>query len=327
MFGLLNVSKPAGMTSRDVVNQIQRCIRPVKIGHAGTLDPLATGVLLVLLGNATRLTDYAHQLSKTYIGNFRLGCFSDTEDVEGQVVPLENPPQPSEAEIEAVLPQFVGTILQRPPIFSALKVQGARSYDLARQGKSPELASRAIEVHSIRILSYQYPDLKLEIDCGTGTYVRSLGRDIAEAVGTAAVMTELVRTRIGPWHLAESVPLAEVTSRDVVQQRSLPATQAVSHLAPRVVTPDEVILLSHGKRIPLQNMELTADATSRPNSLVPGQELAALTQDGELVAVVIVDQAAEMSSGLTGTLLAEQSPLQLKVSKFFPDCLANLKRS
>jgi len=306
MFGLLNVHKPAGMTSRDVVNRIQRVVRPAKVGHAGTLDPLATGVLIVLVGNATRLTDYAHQHDKTYVGEFRLGQRSDTEDIEGVVVQEESPRIPTREELEELLPNFIGEISQRPPAYSALKVGGERAYDLARQGKAVELAPRMIEVHSIKLLKYAYPDLQLEITCGSGTYIRSLGRDLAEAAGTCAVMTSLVRTRIGPWNLQDAKGLEELETLAAIQESLLPAKGVVSLLESIVATPEEIIALSHGKKI------------ARPfeQPLVSGAELAVITEAGELAAVVVVEETGEASEG------AAISPGQvLKVVKFFPDCL------
>lgn len=307
MFGLLNVNKPAGMTSRDVVNRIQRVIRPAKVGHAGTLDPLATGVLIVLVGNATRLTDYAHQHDKTYVGEFRLGLSSDTEDIEGKVVAEENPRIPTRQELEALLPQFLGEISQKPPAYSALKVGGERAYDLARQGKAVELAPRMIWVHEMRVLDYSYPDLKLEITCGSGTYIRSLGRDLAEAAGTCAVMTSLVRTRIGPWKLQDAKRLEELATLTAIQESLLPAKEVLSLLETLVAAPQEIISLSHGKKI----------ARTFEIPMAPGTELSVLTERGDLAAVVAVEETADTSEKVT------DSPGRvLRVVKFFPDCLA-----
>lgn len=306
MFGLLNVHKPAGMTSRDVVNRIQRVVRPAKVGHAGTLDPLATGVLIVLVGNATRLTDYAHLHDKTYVGEFRLGQWSDTEDIEGNVVVEESPRIPTREELEGLLPKFVGEISQRPPAYSALKVGGERAYDLARQGKAVELASRMIEVHSIKLLKFEYPDLQMEITCGSGTYIRSLGRDIAEAAGTCAVMTSLVRTRIGPWHLQNAKQLEELGNLTAIKESLLPAKEVVSLFESLVATPEEIIALSHGKKI-ARSFEMT---------LTCGTELAVLTEAGELAAVVVVEGTNEPSNDV-----AIAQGHVLRVVKFFPDCL------
>ena len=213
LFGVINLNKPAGITSRAALNRLQQQLGKIKLGHGGTLDPLAQGVLLVLVGKATRLMPYVHDLPKHYRGRFRLGVTSDTEDIEGTLVDLESPPQPSEAEIEAELPRWTGTIEQRPPAYSAIKVDGKRAYRLAREGQSVELPARPVAVHQLELLSYKYPHFELSICCGGGTYVRSLGRDIAAGLGTAAVMTDLPRTGIGDFHIDESVQLAEFDSQ------------------------------------------------------------------------------------------------------------------
>ena len=197
MFGFLNLNKPAGVTSRDVVNQVQRLVRPEKVGHAGTLDPLATGVLVVCVGRATRLTEYVQRMPKHYSATFLFGRQSDTEDIDGQVIELADPPQPKRDQIEATLPKFLGEIQQVPPAYSALKVEGRRAYDLARRGEDVQLAARPVVIYELRIVAYEYPELRLDIVCGSGTYVRSLGRNIARTVGTQAVMSALVRTAIG----------------------------------------------------------------------------------------------------------------------------------
>src|SRR6478609_12096076 len=210
MFGLLNVDKPAGITSRDVVNRVQRLVRPHKVGHAGTLDPLATGVLVIAIGPATRLIEYVQRMPKSYQGTFLLGRTSDTEDVEGNVVELPHTPVPSRDDILAAIPRFLGTIEQRPPAFSALKVAGQAAYKLARRGEAVELAARPVEIISIDLVRYEYPELELRVRCGSGTYIRSLGRDLAEALGSAAVMSQLRRIAIGPFQVEESLQLADL---------------------------------------------------------------------------------------------------------------------
>ena len=204
-FGFLNFNKPPGKTSRWVVDQVQRLVQPAKVGHAGTLDPLATGVLVVASGSATRLIDYVQQMPKRYRADFLLGCTSPTEDVDSEVVPLENPMVPTRDEIETAIPAFLGEILQSPPAFSALKVGGRRAYSLARAGQAVELKPRPISIHCLKVLSYEYPRLQLEIECSSGTYVRSLGRDLAEKLGTGAVMSALVRTAIGIFRVEDSI--------------------------------------------------------------------------------------------------------------------------
>ncbi len=272
MFGFLNVNKPPGVTSRDVVNHVQRLIRRVKAGHAGTLDPLATGVLVVAIGPATRLIEYVQQSTKQYRGEFLLGRESDTEDVEGTVRMLADPPQPPYEEIEAILPQFTGRILQRPPAYSALKVGGKRSYDLARAGKAVDLAPRQIEIYSMRVVTYKYPRLTLDVTCGSGTYIRSLGRDMAEALGTAAVMAALVRTAVGAFTLSEAIALDEI-SRESIPRQLRPAREAVAHLPQVILNDADTQQISRGL-----SLELPAPRAAN--------EIAALDEQGWLCAIL-----------------------------------------
>lgn len=271
MFGLLNVHKPQGGTSRDVVNRIQKLVRPEKVGHAGTLDPLATGVLVVAIGAATRLVEYLHQQPKAYLATFLLGRQSDTEDAEGRVVELPHPPIPSREEIAAALPQFIGEIEQVPPAFSALKVEGRRAYALARRGEEVELAARPITIYDLTLVDYAYPTLQLAIKCGSGTYVRSLGRDIARSLGTQAVMSALVRTAVGPFRLEDALSPDEITGESLPGQLK-PARAAVGHLSAVPLDHGEVTELLHGRPI------------RRPPSSFA--ELAAIDPRGELVAIL-----------------------------------------
>lgn len=236
MIGFINLNKQAAQTSRDAVNAVQRLVRPAKIGHCGTLDPLATGVLVVCIGPATRLTNLVHEASKTYVGDFRLGFSSDTEDIEGQVVPLVNAPAVTAAQIEAILPEFIGEIEQVPPKFSALKVNGKRAYDLARQGEEVKLKPRQIRIHSLQLAAFEYPNFQLKIECGTGTYVRSLGRDIGDRVGSAAMMTALRRTAIGDFSLKEAIDVTDLDTQNI-SQHLLPVDQGLRGLE-RVVLND-----------------------------------------------------------------------------------------
>ena len=248
MFGLLNIHKPAGLTSRDVVNRVQRIVKPHKAGHAGTLDPLATGVLVVCIGQATRLIEYVQRMPKRYLGTFLLGRQSETEDVEGDVIELINPPRPAGEDIQAVLPQFTGNIMQVPPAFSALKVKGQRSYELARKGEVLKHAARPVAIHSIEIVRYEYPELVLDIRCGSGMYVRSLGRDIAFSMGTAAVMSALVRQEIGHFHLDAALDCAAI-SAETIERHLQPAIDAVAEL-PRIQLSDQdVHALAMGRQI------------------------------------------------------------------------------
>lgn len=207
----LNVNKPKGITSRDVVNQVSRVAGTKRVGHAGTLDPLATGVLVVAVGKATRLVEYVQQQPKTYETQIRLGESSDTDDVEGQITHHSVLQPPTKAAIESALRNFVGTVLQRPPNYSALKVAGKRAYKLAREGTAVELAPRPVTIYALTIQSYSYPLLALKVDCGSGTYIRSIARDLGASLGTCGLMSGLTRTAIGDFTLEEAVTLEELT--------------------------------------------------------------------------------------------------------------------
>ncbi len=273
MFGLLNINKPSGATSRDIVNRVQRLVRPAKVGHAGTLDPLATGVLVICLGPATRLVEYVQRMKKSYRGTFLLGRRSDTEDSDGNVTLLDNVSAPSELEILRTLPDFIGQIEQKPPVYSALKVKGQRAYDLARNGQDVELASRPVTIHDLRLVDYAYPKLLLEICCGSGTYIRSLGRDIAERLGTGAVMSALERTAIGPFTLATAIDADGLVRSDLDSFVLSPAL-ALAELRCICLDEQELESLAFGKKIP-DRFEI--DQAS---------EVACVNQQGELVAVL-----------------------------------------
>ena len=272
MFGLLNVNKPAGMTSRDVVNRVLWMVEPDKCGHAGTLDPLATGVLLVTIGQATRLEEFLHRLPKRYLATFLLGRKSDTEDVTGSVEELPAAPVPTEEQLRAALPRFVGEIEQVPPAFSALKVDGRRAYQLARKGKEVSLAPRRVQVHGIDLVSYAYPELVLDIRCGSGTYVRSLGRDIARAVGTEAVMSALVRTAIGPFQVEDALELPALHVGSL-PEHLLPPQRGLADLPQLKLAADQVQRIANGQLI-----DAPAD--------VHATEVAALDPQGTLVAIL-----------------------------------------
>ena len=288
MFGILNVNKPAGWTSRDVVNRVQRLVRPAKAGHAGTLDPLATGVLVVCVGPATRLISYVQQMPKTYEATFLLGRTSPSEDVETEITELADAPQPSLAEIEACLPQFLGTIQQRPPAYSALKIKGQRAYKLAREGKTVELKSRPVEIYELAIEGYAYPELRLTMRCGSGTYVRSLGRDLAESLGTGAVMSALERTAIGDFRVGDGVDI-EPLDGALLETHLGPPLAAVAHLPRLVLSDSQWGELRHGRLLAVEETSVV------PKS--PDEIFVAVNSAGELLALV-----CEKCPGLLGSV-------------------------
>lgn len=220
---ILLVDKPAGWTSFDVVAKIRGAIRrgytdrgekptkrQLKVGHAGTLDPFATGLLIILLGDATKKAEGFLKLDKVYEAEIILGQTSTTGDPEGEMTQVSDV-QPSREEVEAVLVRFTGEIRQRPPIFSAIKVGGQRAYKLARGGREVEIPERTVVIHSLELLEYNYPSLKIRTHVGSGTYIRSLAVDIGEALGAGAYCKVLRRTRIADWSVADARTIAEIT--------------------------------------------------------------------------------------------------------------------
>jgi tRNA pseudouridine55 synthase len=285
-FGVLNVFKPAGPTSRDMVNQIQRaCPGKVKVGHAGTLDPMATGVLVIAVGPATKLIQYVQQLRKTYVGQFRLGLQSDTEDITGEVAEIAAAPIVSETELQNLLPNFVGTIQQTPPQFSAVKVGGQRAYKVARQGKTLVIKPRSVEIHSIRLLKFDYPNFEIEIECGKGTYIRTLGRDIAKALGSDTVMTALQRTAIGGFSIDSAVTLEQI-QQDSVESIFVDAVSMVAGLPTTTLDTLEIERLRHGKRLCPIAWDLAESET----------EVAAINVTGKLLAVLERKSKTEFGS-------------------------------
>jgi tRNA pseudouridine55 synthase len=273
--GLLVIDKPAGITSRDAVDRVQRWFPPhTRIGHTGTLDPLATGVLVLCINVATRLTEFVQNMPKTYRAGLRLGARSDTDDLEGNVeqVKLENPP--NVAAIEAALGTFIGGIEQVPPSYSAAKVAGRRAYALARRGRTVTLEARKVTIHGIDIIAFEYPQLDLEIRCGKGTYIRSLARDLGDKLGCGALLESLRRTRVGPFAVENALPLDQEPA--VALSRMLPLAAAVADL-PRVIL-DQVCerTLVKGQTVSLPRQQLPVSG----NSLC-----AAFAVDGRMIAV------------------------------------------
>ncbi len=214
--GAILVDKPAGMTSAQVVNRLKRRFALEKVGHAGTLDPDATGLLVVLVGKATRLQDLFLGASKGYAGEIQLGVTTTTDDLSGEVVTQSSCESLGDAAarqalLGALTTRFLGAQLQRPPAYSALKVDGKRSYELARKGQAVELASRPVEIHSLELEWSGVDLLRYSVRCSKGTYVRSLARDIGESLGVGAAVATIRREWSAPFGVGEALPLDEVT--------------------------------------------------------------------------------------------------------------------
>lgn len=212
--GILIVAKPAGPTSHDVVALVRRLAATRRVGHGGTLDPFASGVLPIFLGHATRVVEYHLGDRKAYRATVCFGASSTTDDLEGELTPTDAP-APSRAAVEAALTGFIGAVSQRPPAYSAIKVGGRRAYAMARAGETVTLAARDVTIHTLDVVSWDDEDpdrpvALIDVTCSAGTYVRALARDLGDAVGTAAYLGALTRTASGPFDLGDAIPLDEV---------------------------------------------------------------------------------------------------------------------
>lgn len=209
-FGFLNVMKPPGMTSHDVVARIRKLTKVKRSGHGGTLDPLAEGVLPMALGQACRLIDYLPS-DKTYYAEILFGKTTATDDLEGEVLSQKDASRITQEQIEAALESFRGEIKQHPPVYSAIRIDGKRLYDLARQGKAPEKApERTVTVHKFELLSFNSPVASVRVHCSKGTYIRSLARDLGETLGTGACLSKLIREKAGRMEIANSLTLEQI---------------------------------------------------------------------------------------------------------------------
>lgn len=215
--GIIAINKPKDWTSFDVVNKIKYKLKPLKIGHLGTLDPMATGVLLVTVGKATKLFDIMQEKVKTYIAEFEFGYETDTLDATGTktskttVVPTLN-------EIKSIIDNFIGKISQIPPKYSAKSINGVRAYELARNNVEFEIKPKQVEIYEINIITFEANVLKLEIKCGSGTYIRSIGRDLAYKLNSLATMISLIRTQVGSVNLNQTIPISKETTTEELQQ-------------------------------------------------------------------------------------------------------------
>lgn len=226
--GILNIDKPGGLTSHDVINQVRRVAGLRRVGHAGTLDPLATGVLLVCLGRAARLVEYLVGQPKTYETVIRLGQSTNTYDADGEVM-VERPCTFTQDDLTQALAQFRGPIQQIPPLYSAIKKDGQPLYKLARQGVQVEVDAREVTIYELEQLAFDPPLLTLRVVCSSGTYIRSLAHDLGELLGCGGHVTALRRTAVGAFSSDTAVPLAHLTSENLSTWLQ-PLDTAVSHL-------------------------------------------------------------------------------------------------
>ncbi len=245
MNGIVIVDKPAGWTSQDVTARLRRVFGTRRIGHGGTLDPMATGVLPVFVGRATRAVEFFEHAEKTYEAVLRLGLETDTEDLTGTVLNSSNLPI-SEAEFLAVLPKFRGEISQIPPMYSALKVNGQKLCDLARKGREVERQPRTVTIFQLECLDFAYPEARLRVRCSKGTYIRTLCRDLGAALGCGGCMASLRRTAAGAYDLSQAVALETLLEAEHPEQFLQKVDTLFSQFPAVVLTPKQELRCRNG---------------------------------------------------------------------------------
>jgi tRNA pseudouridine55 synthase len=279
--GILNVNKPAGWTSFDVVRFIRGRCGEKRVGHAGTLDPSATGVLPVLIGQATRLTEYLVDTTKEYVASIELGVATDTYDAEGEVTNRGDASSVSVHDVQKALEAFRGEIQQRPPVYSAIKREGVPLYKRARRGEDVRAEPRPVRVDQVDIIDYQAPHIKLRVVCGKGFYVRSLAHDLGGAIGTGGMLSGLVRSRVGSFRLEDAADIE--TLRSEFEDGSW---------LDRMIAPDEILLgwraaiLGEAGTLDLLHGRDTAIRPSSDIGVAPGDLCRAYSESGDFLAVL-----------------------------------------
>lgn len=244
MHGVINLDKPKGITSQDAVTKVKRCLKVKKAGHAGTLDPMATGVLLVCVGEATKVARFLADMDKEYAATLKLGERTDTLDAEGTVIERADSVNVSLGDITRVLEGFKGEIRQIPPMYSALKRSGTPLYELARKGIEVERQERAVHIYEIEIVGFDGLFLTIRVKCSKGTYIRTLADDIGRALGPGAHLSALRRTKIGKFRAEESINIENLTDESLI-----PIDNTLSHLKELTTSPEEYKFLSKGTSV------------------------------------------------------------------------------
>jgi len=295
--GILLVDKPHGLTSHDVVARVRRLAGTRKVGHAGTLDPMATGLLILGVGSATRLLTYIVGVDKRYEATIRLGAATTTDDAEGETVATASAHDlgaVDDADIHAGIARLTGALMQIPSSVSAIKVDGKRAYARVRGGEDVQLAARSVTVSAFELLTTEHVrageglvaiDLTVAVECSSGTYIRALARDLGAALGVGGHLTALRRTRVGPFSIQDAATLENLP----VTERLLVPADAAAALMPGVaLTAAQTVDLGHGKRLPAAELHTLAGSRSDDRILTDGVPLAALAPDGRLVGLVEV---------------------------------------
>jgi tRNA pseudouridine55 synthase len=289
--GVMVIDKPVGLTSHDVVQIIRRGTGIRRAGHTGTLDPRASGVLVVLIGPAVRLSEYVSAADKRYQATLRLGTTTDTYDAEGQITRTAPLNDLSEDQFAEIIKNYVGEIEQVPPPFSAVKVKGRRAYERARKGEEVELKPRKINVYNLDVLEWAPPEAVLDVYCSSGTYVRSLAYDVGEDLGTGAYLIGLRRTKSGRFTLRDAVPLRQIQDAFLAGEwyrYLIPAAEALGDWPGVELDSEQVEKVRHGHRIPVgENVKELIDPTNHPYAEEDNYGLVrAITEQGDLVAIM-----------------------------------------
>jgi tRNA pseudouridine55 synthase len=281
MSGVLVVDKPVGMTSHEVVQIIRRGTNIRRAGHTGTLDPRASGVLVILIGPAVRLSEYVSASDKRYQAVIRLGANTDTYDSDGKVTST-NPINVTEEQFETELKKFIGEITQTPPPYSAIKMQGRPAYEMAREGEEVEMQPRIINVYSLDVLEWAPPEVTVDVHCSSGTYVRSLAFELGEKLGCGAMLSGLRRTKSGRFSLKDAVPLRKLIEsfdNNSWYKFVIPAAEALAEWTALSLNNEQVEAIRHGHRIPGEGKA--------------GEMVRGITEQGELVALLEFDETTK----------------------------------
>ncbi len=309
--GILNIYKEQGYTSHDVVACLRKITGQKKIGHTGTLDPDATGVLPVCLGRATKLCDMLTDRDKTYEAVLLLGRTTDTQDVSGKILEEHSTEELQEDAVKECILGFAGEYDQTPPMYSAVKVNGRKLYELAREGKTIERKSRRVQIHEIRIIEMELPRVRMEITCSKGTYIRTLCSDIGDRLGTGGCMENLIRTRVGRFDIRDSVRLDEArdqAEQGRIEELVIPLEEMFSDLKAVVLDEEHVYLAYNGN--PFQERDLAG-----PSSCGHGETCRVYDKEGRFIAVYQYDDRKRQFRIVKMFLDQEELPAKRRARK------------
>lgn len=263
MDGIIIINKPKGYTSHDIVNKIRKIYNTKKVGHTGTLDPNATGVLPILIGKATKLSNYLTEHNKQYIATLKLGEQRDTGDSEGEIIKTEEVSTLNKENIEEILKSFLGKQFQTPPMYSAIKINGKKLYEYARNGEDVEVPKREIEIYNIKLNSIKETEIEFLVDCSKGTYIRSLCEDIAKKIGTVGFMKELIRTKVDKFCIEDSYTLEEV-EKNKENVKMISIEELFENNKKIVLDGEKLTLFLNGGRINIGKIDVGGDESRAP---------------------------------------------------------------